>query len=159
VACDSSPRMSRPVALAYTLSALATVIGSLLTMLVLMLPTTRGDPSLLLALLLGTGPGVTIFVVSIVLPIALLLRRLAWFGPWPMAGAAFIAAAVWMGVVRYGSPMLMSDGTVAPMTWFGLLYGSVMYGVAGALCALLFWFVFRAIVGPERLLAGSSIQA
>jgi len=151
--------MRRSIALAYLLASLAAVLVPLMTFMVLTLPSTRGQVSLLVALLFGTWFWVTAFVIAIVLPIAALLRRMAWFGPLTMGVAGFLAAAVLMAVSSYRSQMAMSDGTLAPMSLFGLVYGSVMYGAMGAQCALVFWFVFRAIAGPERLLAGSTIQA
>ena len=152
VACDSPRHMSRHIALAYTLASLAAAVVPLLTMLLLTLPSSRGEVSMLVALLRGTWPWVTGFVVAIVLPSAVLLRRLMWFRPWPMGGAGFIAAAVLTGA-------LMSGGNFVPMSWFGVLYASVVYGGAGAQCALVFWFVFRAIAGPERSMADAIVEA
>lgn len=146
------------IVLAYTLASLAAAFAPLATMTLFTVPFAWDNPSVFASRLIWSSIVVIGFVMAFLVPIAVVLRRLDWFRPWAMGGAAFVVGAVYMAMQTVGAPAIMADGSVGTMPLFFALWGALFYGGLATGSAVVFWFVFVAVSGEGRA-RGASVEA
>ena len=142
---------------AYLAAALAAGLSPMLVLVFISIPTWHGMASFRGFVALG----IIAFAFALVYltPVAALLRRMLLFRAAVMGVAGVFPPAAMAAWLVIGNVVRMPDGSVRPLPWWDVLMGIAFYGSLGAGSGVVFYFVFRAIAGDDRLLPGGTVDA